>query len=193
MPTIQLIGNWKKGSALDLHTEKSEYLGEDEFGHGKFKTTRTEIGELLYNLKYKSDKSVVPDIIAYIKKSITIVKDKDFIIPVPPSNKSRSFQPVFEIGEALSKEIGIPFVKDALFNKSSTQLKNVTDEKERERILKKSISLNTGIDFSDKNVLVIDDLYRSGATLRAVTDVLYKEGKAKNVFVLTLTKTRSKT
>lgn len=188
---IQLKGNWKKGIALDLHTEKSEYLGMDDFGHEKFKTTRTEIGELLYNLKYKSEKKVIPDIIKYIKKSLNIVKDKDFIIPVPPSNRNRKFQPVFEIGDALSKEIGIPFIKNALFKKSSTQLKNVTDLREREKILKNSISINSGIDFSEKNVLVIDDLYRSGATLRAVTDVLYKKGKAKNVFVLTLTKTRS--
>ena len=93
----------------------------------------------------------------------------DLIIPVPPSNKNRNYQPVYEIGESLSQEYGVSFIKNALSKKSSTQLKNITDTDERERILKKSISLKSGLDFSGKKVLVIDDLYRSGATLKAVT------------------------
>ena len=47
-------------------------------------------------------------------------------------------------------------------------------------------------DISGKNVLLLDDLYRSGATLTVATEVLLEAG-AKSVVVLTLTKTRSKT
>lgn len=190
---IEIYGNWKKGFALDLHTESSEYLGVDEFGHDKFKTKRTKVGELLYKLKYQSDKSVIPEIINSVKSSIGKIDKMDFIVPVPPSNKSRNYQPVYEIGDGLSQEYGVPFIKNALSKKSSTELKNITDIDERERILKESISLKSGLDFSEKKVLVIDDLYRSGATLRAVTSVILENGNAKNVFVLTLTKTRSKT
>ncbi|MDL1958237.1 MAG: hypothetical protein LWX01_00875 [Deltaproteobacteria bacterium] len=43
-----------------------------------------------------------------------------------------------------------------------------------------------------RNVLLIDDLYRSGATLNAVTVALKDKGKAKEVYVLTLTMTRRK-
>jgi predicted amidophosphoribosyltransferase len=43
-----------------------------------------------------------------------------------------------------------------------------------------------------KSVLVFDDLYRSGETLRAVTTALHTNGKVARVYVLTITKTRTK-
>lgn len=42
-----------------------------------------------------------------------------------------------------------------------------------------------------KRVLLFDDLYRSGSTLNAITDVLLQAGQATSVSVLTLTRTRS--
>lgn len=42
-----------------------------------------------------------------------------------------------------------------------------------------------------RKVLLFDDLFRSGATMNAVTDVLLKKGGAPKVFALTLTRTRS--
>lgn len=147
---IQIYGNWTKGFALDLHTESSEYLGIDSFGHDRFSTKRTKIGELLYRLKYQSDKTVIPDIINTIKSSIKNIGIMDLIVPAPPSNKSRNYQPVYEICESLSKDIGVPFIKNALSKKSSAELKNITDVNERERILKESISLKGDLDFSGK-------------------------------------------
>jgi len=51
----EIKGNWKKGLAFDLHTVASVYLGVDEYGHGRFDNTRSEIGELIYQLKYRSE------------------------------------------------------------------------------------------------------------------------------------------
>jgi predicted amidophosphoribosyltransferase len=42
-----------------------------------------------------------------------------------------------------------------------------------------------------KSLLLFDDLYRSGATMNAVSRELAKTGEAKEVFVLALTHTRS--
>jgi predicted amidophosphoribosyltransferase len=41
-------------------------------------------------------------------------------------------------------------------------------------------------------VLLFDDLYRSGETLKEITRVLMEEGQVSKVFVLTITKTRRK-
>jgi len=43
-----------------------------------------------------------------------------------------------------------------------------------------------------KKVLLFDDLFRSGATMNAITNDLYETGKAADVFALTITRTRSK-
>ncbi|WP_306259177.1 hypothetical protein [Pararhizobium sp. IMCC21322] len=80
----RLEGNWKKGLAFDLHTLASTYLGTDEFGHDRWDTTRSEMGELVYQLKYQNDKSVVPKIIELLKP-IGKIEQFDAIIPVPSS------------------------------------------------------------------------------------------------------------
>jgi hypothetical protein len=36
------------------------------------------------------------------------------------------------------------------------------------------------------------DLFRSGATMNAITGALYDQGRARDVYALTLTRTRSK-
>ena len=61
-----------------MHTESSIYLGVDEFGHDHYDTKRTEMGEYVYKLKYKSDLSVIPQIIEIIIKKIKAIDDKDF-------------------------------------------------------------------------------------------------------------------
>ncbi|MCC7362325.1 MAG: hypothetical protein IT317_22790 [Anaerolineales bacterium] len=42
-----------------------------------------------------------------------------------------------------------------------------------------------------RTLLVLDDLFQSGATLATLTEALYHTGKAKTVFVLTVTKTKA--
>jgi competence protein ComFC len=59
----RIPGRWREGFALDSHTVSSNYVGDDEYGHPMFDTKRSELGELLYRLKYSSDISVVDEIV----------------------------------------------------------------------------------------------------------------------------------
>jgi len=68
----------------------------------------------------------------------------------------------------------------------------VDDLDERKKLLANAIVIAGDKDISGDNILVVDDLYRSGMTLNAATDVLYKEAAVSSVSVLTMTKTRSK-
>jgi competence protein ComFC len=189
---IKLSGNWKNGLALDLHTTKSEYAGVDQYGHDRFNNTRSEIGELVYLLKYKNDIEAVNKIVGKIKESINGIDKFDFIIPIPPSNKSRNKQPVLLVAKALSDEFNVPILIDALDKKSgASEIKNVQDANERLKLLEGVMVLNPSYNIEGKEILLIDDLYRSGITLSVATTLLYKQGRAKTVCVLTLTKTRS--
>lgn len=60
---IKLSGNWHEGFALDTHTVSSTFLGHNEYGHAVFDNQYSQIGELLYKLKSKRDKTVLSDII----------------------------------------------------------------------------------------------------------------------------------
>ena len=89
----KLIGNWESGFALDFHTIKSMYIGDDEYGHPQFSTTYSQIGELLYRLKYKSDESVLK-IIANTASDFVNSSNWpiDLLVSVPPSRIDRAFQ-----------------------------------------------------------------------------------------------------
>lgn len=192
---MRIPGGWKEGYVLDYHTVSSQFLGHDQFGHPQFETKRSEIGELLYKLKYKLDQSAIESIVetaAHFAKAFIKARNLslDFIIPVPPS-RERDFQPVFEIAKHLSVALNIPLLSDCINKiKDTPELKDVYDYEERTKLLEGAYSIAPD-SMEGKNILLFDDLYRSGATLNAITSILYSTGKAANVYVLALTRTRS--
>jgi competence protein ComFC len=66
----KIDGPWADGRVLDLPSTGSEFLGHDEFGREQFDTHRTEVGELLYRLKYRNDASALDEIGTVAEKFI---------------------------------------------------------------------------------------------------------------------------
>jgi len=156
----------------------------------RFDTTRSEIGELLYRLKFNSDRSVVPEIVDAVEKFMKSWKPHvDVIVPVPPST-SRTIQPVIVLAEAISERLGIPLADCVKRTRDAPQLKNVYDFDERLRLLNGLHKVDSS-GTRGKKILLFDDLYRSGATMNTITDALYDQGGAADVFALTITRTRS--
>lgn len=187
---LEIHGNWKRGVAFDRHIVSSEYLGEDQFGRNRFENKRSEMGELVYRLKYRRDSTVIPRIVELLD-GVRDVEDFDLIVPIPPTVATRTQQPVRMIAEALGKRRGVPVLTDLLSkNPGGKPLKDVEDAAEKESILKGSMALSGMERVSGLKVLLVDDLFQSGATLRAATAILLEEGKAASVSILTMTKTR---
>lgn len=185
-----LHGNWHAGKAYALHTISSTYLGPDQFGHDKYETTRSEMGELVYRLKYKGDKSVLDQIVTLLD-GIQGIEKFDYLVPVPPTKKNRPFQPVLAITEMLGKRRGVPILTTLVENTGDDEQKEISDPVERSTRLREAIKCNAATTVAGKNLLLVDDLYRSGATLAAITTLLYEKCNPNSVSVLTMTKTRS--
>lgn len=186
----EILGNWRKGFALDLHTISSEFIGHDEFGRPQFDTKRSELGELLYRLKYNRDASVVPEIVSAALQFIKSLRQPlDAIVPVPPSTQ-RDSQPVLILAQALSQSLGAPMRACVTRVRDIPQLKNVNDLDERMKLLEGLHKIDPGA-VEGKRILLFDDLYRSGATMNSITAELFAAGKAADVFALTITRTRS--
>jgi predicted amidophosphoribosyltransferase len=191
--TIELKGNWKRGFAHDVHTLSSVYMGVDDKGMDYWDTTRTHMGELVYRLKYRQDTSTVQEIVDMLERYRGL-DQMDAIVTTPPTNKSRRFQPVIAIARELGDRINVPVFPDALEIKNlGPELKNIDSLEERIAILTRRMFAKNTKNLEEKNILLIDDLYRSGSTLFVATDILYTQAKVREVFVLTMTKTRSKT
>jgi len=187
----KLRGPWSGGYALDVHTLGSTFLGHNAFGHPEFATTRSPLGDLLYRLKNGGDQAVVPEITetvaAFLKGWGPQV---DAIVPVPPSNTRRKHQPVIALAQALGQTIGVPVCEDCVTKvKSTAQLKDVFDFAKRSEILTGAFGV-AAAKTSGKRLLLIDDLYRSGATVSTIAQLLLTAGAARAVYLLTLTQTR---
>ena len=170
------------GWSLDLHTTGSTSG-----------CNRTEVGKALYELKYQNDQSkacfLVQVAVAFLC-NMDLVRNLEVVIPVPFSKK-RAFQPVHEIAKQIGLQINAKADSNYVYKTSCTQMKQDILPEEKKKILSASIRVEDSR-HQGRNVLLFDDLYCSGSTLEVVSQKLREVGKVKSIYVLTLTKTRTK-
>jgi predicted amidophosphoribosyltransferase len=168
----RLVGPWDAGYALHIHTLSSVFLGYNEYGQPSFDTTRSPIGELLYQLKYRNDQSAIEQLAVAVEdfwgrwKPFPAI---DAIVPVPPS-VTRAAQPVPAVATAIGERLHIPLSTCVTKVKKTPQLKDVFDYDERTKALSGAFVVSE--EAKGKKLLLFDDLYGSGATVSAITQAL---------------------
>jgi competence protein ComFC len=186
---VKITGAWDDGYCLDRHTISSTMIGYNEFGHPEFDTQRSALGELIYRLKYKGDAGSIPSLVetaAHFIGGWGVSLDQ--IIPMPPS-KQRITQPVFEIASALASTLGIAVDTKSVSKTTSTlQMKDIGDYSARVVALESTIQVEGDLD--GKRVLLMDDLFQSGASMNVVARAIKDLGHARTVYVIALTRTR---
>ncbi len=191
---VKLSGNWDFGFSMDIHTVSSSFLGVNGYGNNRYSNSRSEIGEAVYQLKYKHRQEyvkILSEAAAYAVREIILkAHPVDLIISVPPSKSDRDKQPVIRIAEAISGILNIEF-NDSMICKTigTEQMKDVS-KWERTGKIKNAFTVNKSVLYY-KNILLFDDLYQSGATAKECTRVLKQEADNIKVFLMTLTKTRT--
>lgn len=179
---------WVEGYVLDYHTISSTPTGDPYY---RFDTKRTELGELLFRLKYRSGgTAVLADIVDTAEQFVREWKPlADCVVLAPPS-LTRKTQPTVEVGRELAARLGLPLCENAVVKvKETPQMKNIDDWSERQAVLAEAIQAGHG-DVKGKSVLLIDDLIESGSTLRRTAEVLLKDAGARAVYALVLTRTK---
>ncbi len=179
---------WVEGYVLDYHTISSTPTGDPYY---RFDTKRTELGELLFRLKYRAAGSAaVTDIVDTAEQFIRGWKPPiECIVPAPPS-LTRKTQPVVEVARELAARLQLPLFEGAVVKVRATpQMKNIDDWAERQRVLAEAVQSGKD-DLRGKTILLFDDLIESGATLRRAAEVLVKEGGARAIYALVLTRTK---
>jgi hypothetical protein len=151
---IKLDGIWNEGWALDFHTTSSKKVSEPIYievynsrgeaelveadGKQHIVTIRPQIAEALFQLKYNFDQTKV-NLIA--EKAATFLNEKkinwdlDCIIPIPPSDMTRTFQPVYKLVDVIWNRcsLNVNFEVSAIttvppLNKSREQLIILTSD-----------------------------------------------------------------
>jgi uncharacterized protein YpbB len=172
-----LTGAWQIGWSLGFH---SRFAGGD--------WSRSSVGDLAFRLKYQGDASALP---ALVEQALELIRQQpalaqaDCLIPVPPSTP-HPFDPVTAFCTALAGKINLPLAS------LMVKTRQTKPQKELKTLAQKRANVTGAFaikgDINGKRILVVDDLFDSGATLDEVTRLLLKNG-ASRVNVLTLTRT----
>ncbi|MGO6677318.1 ComF family protein [Rhizobium leguminosarum] len=186
-----LSGPWSGGYALDKHKISSTFTGYNEYGHATFATLRTDAGEAVFRLKYRSDWTQAGLLAAAVYEHI-VPKFPQIGLVIPmPASQTRARQPVDAVGEELAKLMNVNSVAGIIVKAPSTtgnKLKDLGTKQEKDAELAGRFSINDAIAAQGKwNALLIDDLFDSGASMEAATIALKTYSKIAGVYVAALT------
>lgn len=94
------------------------------------------------------------------------------------------------LAEGIGKALNVPVLSCIETMRSTSQLKNITDPEERRKHVEGLYQVDAS-QTRGRQILLFDDLFRSGTTMNAITEILLDPGRAAVVRALTITKTRS--
>jgi ComF family protein len=116
--------------------------------------------------------------------------DADVIVPVPLHWRrliSRRYNQSALLGLALAKETGLPFEAGWLLRHRSTPTQARKSVRDRRRNMAGAFSVSASHELPNRSVILVDDVFTTGATVSACARVLKKSG-ASRVHVVTLSR-----
>ncbi len=105
------------------------------------------------------------------------------IVPVPPSDGTRGYNVPCLLAEPLHHALGVPLLADALVRRRFTRRQAGLLMEERFANVAGAFEAAHGLDLTGKNVLLVDDVITTGATVAACAQALHKVG-AESVFAV---------
>jgi ComF family protein len=139
---------------------------------------------MVQGLKYHDRTDLAPWMAKWMMRTGSeLVADADVIVPVPLHWRRffrRKFNQSAELGRALSRQSGVPFAPDALKRVKLTRQQVGLERREREENVRGAFRVppEAEIAIAGRRVLLIDDVYTTGATVGAATRALRKGGAA---------------
>lgn len=139
----------------------------------------------IHRIKFQKKSAGTAAFAYYMEKSLSVrCNDVHFddIVPVPMTKKEiteRGFNQSVLLGKELSRHFGIP-LSETLIKPNEIKPQRSCSEKERWGNVFGAFTVSKKADFTDKTLLLVDDVSTTGATLNECAKVLKLAG-AKNV------------
>lgn len=146
---------------------------------------------IIHQLKYGCHPSLARPLAARLATAYHVHKDRlqaDWLIPVPlhPSRKrERGFNQSGEIARHLSRIVGIPLAQHWLLRTRPTKVQAGLTRRERRSNVSGAFEMAQYAELHGRTVLLIDDVFTTGATLNECARILRQKGAAR-IAVLTV-------
>ena len=141
------------------------------------------IGSLIHTLKYEYAEDTMHTIRTIIASFIQVYgekfRDVDLIIPVPLHKKrfaERGFNQAGYIGNSLASELDISYDASILIRSRYTPHQATLQRNERMTNVEEAFTLLETTELSGKHILLVDDVYTTGATMQSCARVLLQGG-----------------
>lgn len=143
----------------------------------------------IQTFKYKKEIRLLP-LFSRAIRSLPKDINPEIIIPVPLHRKKlqkRGYNQTSFLSKVVSEALKMPILEDNLVKVLNTPDQTGSPRKERINNLANAFRVNTPEKIINKNILLVDDVITTGATLRKCSDILLREG-ARKVRAITLAK-----
>ena len=151
------------------------------------------IRKVILNYKFNDKSYLYKTIVNFLLKNekfFQILKSYDTIIPVPISlkrYKERGYNQSYLIAKEIAKKLKIECNKKSLFKTKNIIEQSKLNKEERQKNIQGVYELRNEKTLQNKKILLIDDVYTTGSTVRECSRILTK-AKPKKIGVLTIAK-----
>lgn len=145
---------------------------------------KTTVLEAIHRFKYSHAlwfEDFLADLLVREAKPVLPRENWDFIAPVPlhPLKlREREFNQAERLAAYLARETGIPLNARLLQRVNPTMTQTRLSRDQRAANMKGAFALRTGTKLKDKRIVVVDDVFTTGATTNACAKVLRAAGAA---------------
>jgi ComF family protein len=144
--------------------------------------------EAVHQLKYRPCRSLGRHLGEWMAGHVRLVSEIDIIMPVPLHTtrlRQRGFNQALLLAKSMSETHRIPFSCDNLYRKRDTRPQVELTGAERIQNVAGAFSLRQPGDIADRRIVLIDDVYTTGATMNECAAVLKQAGAAQ-IYAFTL-------
>lgn len=138
------------------------------------------VDALIHSLKYQANLAIAPILANLLIEKINTSENPDFIIPMPlhaARLRERGFNQALEIGRYISRKKQITLLPDTCMRIRNTPSQTGLPWKQRQKNIRNAFSCK--MNFSEKHVVILDDVMTTGATLNELAKVILKSGANK--------------